>query len=144
MSDYVIIAGTPLPREPAVYHTAPWRTQTATSGDCRREDGRAKPDQSRNAADTYPVEIEGQRSSPCWILLMQVFASCQQYILTEVSFNLHILASNLNIKKENKENRKWWWKIFILFYLYFTLDRCNGMRVCGCVRMCVSGECEYV
>ena len=27
---------------------------------------------------------------------------------------------------------------FILFYLYFTLDGCKGMRVCGCVRMCVS------
>ena len=35
VNDHVIIAGTPLPREPAVYPTAPQRTQTASGGDCR-------------------------------------------------------------------------------------------------------------
>ena len=60
MNDFVIIAGTPLPRESAVYRTAPWRTQTATGGYGRTVDGRAKPDKSRNTADTYPVEIRGK------------------------------------------------------------------------------------
>ena len=58
VNDYVIIAGTPLPREPAVYRTAPWWTQT-TGGECRTADRGAKPDRSRNKADTYPVEIGG-------------------------------------------------------------------------------------
>ena len=60
MSDYVIIAGTPLPREPAVYRTAPWRTQTAKGGGCRMADGGAKPNRSHNPADPYQVEIGGQ------------------------------------------------------------------------------------
>ena len=42
---------------PAVYHTAPWRTQTAISGYCRIADCGAKLERSRNAADPYPVEI---------------------------------------------------------------------------------------
>lgn len=42
-----------------------------------------------------PVSQQIDRSCPCWILL-QVLASCQQYILTGVRCNLHILASNLN------------------------------------------------
>ena len=50
ISDYVIIAGTPLPCEPAVYHTALWWTQTTTGGEL---------DQSHNVADMYPVEIGG-------------------------------------------------------------------------------------
>ena len=63
MSDYVIIAGTPLPHELAVFRlplSAPWWTQNATGGDCRTADGRAKLDRSRNTTDTYPMEIEGQ------------------------------------------------------------------------------------
>ena len=59
----MIITGTPRPRELAVYRTAPWRTQTATGGDCWTADGGAKPDRSRNTADTYPVEIRGQMTS---------------------------------------------------------------------------------
>ena len=55
----MIIVGTPLPREPAVYRTAPWQTQTAIGGDCQTADSGAKPDRSRNAADPYPVEIGG-------------------------------------------------------------------------------------
>ena len=43
----------------AIYRTAPLRTHTANSGDCRMADRRAKPNRSRNAADPYPVEIGG-------------------------------------------------------------------------------------
>ena len=41
MSDYVIIAGTPLIREPAVYRTAQWRTQTATGRRSKTEPQRS-------------------------------------------------------------------------------------------------------
>ena len=37
---------------PAAYHTAPWLTQNATAGGDRMADGGAKPDRSRNAADS--------------------------------------------------------------------------------------------
>ena len=48
----MIIAETPRPRDAAVYHTVPWVTLNATGGGYRMADGGAKPDQSRNAADS--------------------------------------------------------------------------------------------